>query len=133
MPSKGITISFDGATFELTNYPDKNDFQTKASDGGIGTYQKDGHPVFLIKFAGVAYEFLSADALALALNQIEANKQAIITINDAIAQLKKIGHYRGTYATLADAQTAIPAPNRGDIVHIGANAPYQEQIFNGAV
>lgn len=121
---QSLLEKINSGTIVLKDYPDKNDFQTNATDGGVGTYEKDGHPIFLIKFAGVAYEYPSFDALALALNQIETNKQAI-------AQLKKLGQYRGTYVTIDAAKTAIPAPNKGDIVHIGTNAPFQEQIFNG--
>lgn len=59
VPSKGITITIEGKDFILPNYTDPDDMLAKGNDGSLGTYEKDGHPVIILKYAGTVIEFPS--------------------------------------------------------------------------
>lgn len=66
----------------LKNYPSLNDFLAQAKDGDTGTYENNGHPVYILKYAGNVYEFLSKNDMQLYFNQIETNKQEIEKLKD---------------------------------------------------
>lgn len=62
-------------------------------------------------------------------NAVTTNTNAIAKNTSDIITLKSIGSYKGTFATAAARDAAIPSPLKGDYVLVGTAAPYQEYIF----
>lgn len=50
-----------------------------------------------------------------------------------MSSLEKKGSFKGTYATLAQAQAKLPNPLDGDYILVGTQSPYQEYIFENNI
>lgn len=62
---------------DLKNFASINEFNTQAQDGQLGTYEKDGHPVILLKYASVPHEFIDRELL-----EQYVNSQILLVKND---------------------------------------------------
>lgn len=62
---------------DLKNFASINEFDTQAQDGQLGTYEKDGHPVILLKYAGIPHEFVDREVL-----EQYVNSQILLIKND---------------------------------------------------
>lgn len=49
---------------DLKNFASKNEFEAQAQDGQLGTYEYGGHPIILLKYAGVVHEFVDREMIS---------------------------------------------------------------------
>lgn len=68
----------------LNNFASKEDFYRHAVDGGLGTYEVEGHSRILLRYAGNVEEFLPLSYLTTYLTQINTNKINITQNHDRI-------------------------------------------------
>lgn len=66
------------------------------------------------------------------LTQELAKYATLIAFNDLVAKVASLeakGTYRGTFATLDAGKAGVSNPAKGDVILVGASAPFQEYIY----